>query len=540
MRSIHLFSGGMFLSTVLLLAGPVLAEQYEYACPHITAVSPWINKITVYNRGGQSGTFVLVIWNDEGVQESADEYQVAGQRGLTIVLTNYPLYQLETGEIQQPAVEGTCAIVTENPDLLPKLTFRYGAAESLCEFFLSRDRHPCYLLPNTIMPHFEWTGVSVMNPYGEDLKINLSAYRNGTRVGVTEVVVLPRTKYVRLSGSIWPGLAYNQFDLIKITASLVAIPPPMSITGNNSQSRHVFFSGAPAGTSDAIDPVAGGMSKILPGTFVQGSLVSEPCYQRNETYFEAVGVYSCGSAVRNRLTKSFMVMQTEVTRQMWASLRALEPALPLDPSEGTISPGGNYPVQNLTWNEAVLFANLLTKQAGLHPCYWADGAASIPIDATNYQGQIWAYTDFSGYRLPTEAEWEYCCRAGTSTPFWVGEAGLNNSVCANCNSFPELEAAAWFCGNSNGMAGQAATRMANPWGLYDMSGNVAEWCWDRFGSYPLPVVVDYYGAVSGSERVVRGGAFDWSPAFCRSAARQGNPPAQRSYSVGFRLVRSVN
>jgi formylglycine-generating enzyme required for sulfatase activity len=125
------------------------------------------------------------------------------------------------------------------------------------------------------------------------------------------------------------------------------------------------------------------------------------------------------------------------------------------------------------------------------------------------------------YRLPTEAEWEYAARAGTTGPY----AG-------------DLEAMAWYEVNSGGMTHPVAKKAANAWGLYDMHGNVWEWTADWFGSYSSGAVTDPTGPSTGSYRVDRGGSWDDGARGCRSAVRPyGSPGLRRSY-LGFRLLRT--
>jgi len=139
----------------------------------------------------------------------------------------------------------------------------------------------------------------------------------------------------------------------------------------------------------------------------------------------------------------------------------------------------------------------------------------------------------NGYRLPTEAEWEYACRAGTTTPFSTG----NNITTSQANyngNYPY---------NNNAKGTYRATTTAvgsfspNSWGLYDMHGNVFEWCWDWLGDYSSNAQTDPRGASSGSGRVIRGGSWDNSALYLRSAYRNSYAPSNRLYNIGFRLVR---
>jgi formylglycine-generating enzyme required for sulfatase activity len=140
----------------------------------------------------------------------------------------------------------------------------------------------------------------------------------------------------------------------------------------------------------------------------------------------------------------------------------------------------------------------------------------------------------NGYRLPTEAEWEYACRAGTTTPFSTGNNITTNQ--ANYNGTPY----------NNNAKGQNRLRTMpvftfepNPWGLHEMHGNVSEWCWDWYGDYVSTAQTDPTGASFGTYRVIRGGSWNNSAAGARSALRNTIAPSYRYASVGFRLTRNA-
>ena len=270
---------------------------------------------------------------------------------------------------------------------------------------------------------------------------------------------------------------------------------------------------------------------IEAGTFDQGS--TDACADTNEEPF------------RHTLTRSLLVMETEVTRQMWAALKTAQPTLPADPSDQTISPGMNHPVQQVTWYEAVLFANLLSVEMGLTRCYYTHWTKTTAINASNYDNNDTMFCDLdaNGYRLPTEGEWEYFTRAGTTGPFSIDEPNYTSGNCGsgNCTSgqLPNLESVAMFCGNYTGKTSSVGQKDANPWGLKDVHGNVQEWCWDWYSSsYPLGPATDYIGPTSGSNRVLRGGSWFDFALRCRSAGRDNLTPWFRSGGAGFRLVRT--
>ena len=186
------------------------------------------------------------------------------------------------------------------------------------------------------------------------------------------------------------------------------------------------------------------------------------------------------------------------------------------------------PVEQVSWYDAVEFCNALSVLEGLSPAYTIDKLNQDTNNNNAYDTIKWTVTLNSGsdgYRLPTEAQWEYACRAGTTGKWFHGsvESGLENY--------------AWYVVNSN-KTHEVGKKTANTFGLHDMHGNVWEWCWDWNGSYPGGTPTDPPGAVSGSIRVIRGGSWTNSSAGTASSNRDGNGlPYIRDYSLGFRLVR---
>jgi formylglycine-generating enzyme required for sulfatase activity len=137
-------------------------------------------------------------------------------------------------------------------------------------------------------------------------------------------------------------------------------------------------------------------------------------------------------------------------------------------------------------------------------------------------------TNSTGYRLPTEAQWEYACRAGTTTAFNVPVTGGSNSI----NDYT-----GWYSSNTGSVTHQVGLKSPNAWGLYDMHGNVNEWCWDWYGTYPAVAQTNPTGAVSGDSRVLRGGSYFDAGMFMRSAFRFPLSPATIALHFGFRVVR---
>ncbi|MBX7269795.1 SUMF1/EgtB/PvdO family nonheme iron enzyme [Micromonospora sp. Llam7] len=163
--------------------------------------------------------------------------------------------------------------------------------------------------------------------------------------------------------------------------------------------------------------------------------------------------------------------------------------------------GDRLPVESVSWWDAIRYCNARSQREGLRPAY--------RLDSENGEDVGWV-DSADGYRLPTEAEWEYACRAGTTGP-----------------RYGPLDEIAWYRDNSGGRPHEVGGRQPNAWGLYDMLGNVWDWCWDV-----------YDAEVYGSYRVLRGGGwFDehWS---CRASVRRRSHPTFTVDDVGFRVARS--
>jgi formylglycine-generating enzyme required for sulfatase activity len=173
----------------------------------------------------------------------------------------------------------------------------------------------------------------------------------------------------------------------------------------------------------------------------------------------------------------------------------------------------NYPVETVNWYDAVNYCNWLSDQTGRERCY--DGSYNVDITK-------------KGYRLPTEAEWEYACRAGETVFHNYYWDGMNpNTIDSYC----------WYNVNSGGHPNIVGTKLANNFGLFDMSGSVWEWCNDRYGNYSGTAQTDPIGPGSGSGRVLKGGSWDIAQ-YCRSVSRNNFDPSSYLNCFGFRPVRT--
>ncbi len=228
---------------------------------------------------------------------------------------------------------------------------------------------------------------------------------------------------------------------------------------------------------------------------------------------------------RSVTLSAFQLSETEVTQAQWQDLMGS------NPSYFDFSP--QYPVEQVSWYDAVVYCNRLSESLGLEPCYYSDaGFTSVYGKSGNdwtlpNSGTVYWKTNAKGYRLPTEAEWERAARDGVTNHIYSGGNDINE--------------VAWYFSNSGLQTQPVMQKPANGapnYQLYDMSGSVLEWCFDWYGSYSSSSQTNPTGPTSGSYRVLRGGSWYDVPAYCRVARRGDGAPVYRGNYVGFRLART--
>jgi len=282
--------------------------------------------------------------------------------------------------------------------------------------------------------------------------------------------------------------------------------------------------GCPAGTV-----VPAGWVCVPPGTFTMGSPEDEiPGHGRwDEIQHEAT------------ITRPFLMQSTEVTQGQWSSLMETSPS-----HFGAC--GADCPVESVGWWEAVSHCNALSDREGLPRCYELSGCSGTLGEGCGGEwycpgywcsGVVFSGVGCAGYRLPTEAEWEYAARALAITATYGGDLDDEHLLCDQPTV--ALDGIAWFCGNSGPTPHPVATKAANGWGLSDMLGNVWEWCWDWYGVYPVDPPGDYAGPEAGSGRVIRGGSWGSLAEEVRAAHRGNYGPGYRDDFIGFRPVRLI-
>jgi formylglycine-generating enzyme required for sulfatase activity len=221
------------------------------------------------------------------------------------------------------------------------------------------------------------------------------------------------------------------------------------------------------------------LEQIPAGTFKMGSPETEAGHFKDETLHEVT------------ISKPFYLGKYPVTQSQWQAVMGSNPSY---------FKGPQRPVEEVSWEDAVEFCRKLSE---------------LPEEKA--AGRV--------YRLPTEAEWEYACRAGSQTAYSFGDDARL------------LKDFAWFSDNSNRQTHPVGQKKPNAWGLYDMHGNVWEWCGDWYGVYPRGSATDPTGPKEGSGRVLRGGVWYCSAGDCRAASRSDYDPANSQSNFGLRLAR---
>jgi len=262
---------------------------------------------------------------------------------------------------------------------------------------------------------------------------------------------------------------------------------------------------------------ANGLAVQVPaGTFVMGSPNSEAGRNYDEVQHSVT------------LTQAFLLGATEVTVSQYRAAALWAVAQGYATLAGsTLSAHGqtlatlpatdsDLPMANVSWYGAACYTDWLCLMEGQTPFYNGTWDASASHNPYLHMG----------YRLPTEAEWEYACRGGSTTAWCFG------------NSESLLGGFAWYVANSGGAAHTVSLKQPNAWGLYDLHGNAWEWCQDYYGTYGASAT-DPLGASSGSYRVFRGGGWNYAAEDCRSANRGSGLPSGRNNDLGFRLARSL-
>jgi formylglycine-generating enzyme required for sulfatase activity len=296
--------------------------------------------------------------------------------------------------------------------------------------------------------------------------------------------------------------------LAMVCSTTWADPPP-------ARTSHPLFVGKEAGEVRSDNNLKIKLNWCPLGQFLMGSPVNQPGHDRDEKQVEVT------------ITRGFWLAQTECTQSQWISVMGTRPWRG-DPPKADVKEGDDYPATYVSWNDAMAFCQRLT-------------------DAENRAGQL---PEGAHYTLPTEAEWEYACRAGSTTRFCFGDDNL------------QLVDYAWFrvrgVRNRDKHPQPVARKKPNHWGFFDMHGNVSEWCRDLYAAQlpgginpdvrkapPQPGLAQFKAkfpreevedSPGGTLRVSRGGAWLWPDLYCRSAFRTRSDPSPQNWFTGFRVA----
>ncbi|MCL1991712.1 MAG: formylglycine-generating enzyme family protein [Spirochaetes bacterium] len=261
---------------------------------------------------------------------------------------------------------------------------------------------------------------------------------------------------------------------------------------------------------------------IPSGTFTMGSPESEK------------GSFPRERPQRPVTVSAFRMGKFPVTQAQWIEVMGENPVL-----FDSVHFGRHRPVVQVSWFDAIVFANRLSVKGGLTPAYRINGSpnpddwGSPPTAASSPNIDHWNAVEMtpgsSGWRLPTEAQWERAARADTVAAFSNGAENWEDNT--------SVGGISWFSLNSEDRTRDVGTKAANPWGLHDMHGNVFEWVWDWFADYPPYAQTNPTGPDSGAVRVIRGGSWQHSAFFARSADRLLAVPFLLNASLGLRLAR---
>jgi len=295
--------------------------------------------------------------------------------------------------------------------------------------------------------------------------------------GIYEVTAGPGIKYLSVTHGFW----WDEQEFLEVRHHGFQKPAWAETIGIDEYGLYADFS--LKGVS--LKGVVQRMRWIPPGIFMMGSPEEEPERGSNERLHEVV------------ITRGYWLADTVCTQDLWEAVMGKSN----NPSRFN---GAQRPVEQVSWNEVIKFIGRINKMK-----------------------------DGLDLRLPTEAEWEYACRAGTKTPFWFGENITPDQVNYDGNN-P-------YAGGEKGIYRKETVAVKslpiNGWGVYEMHGNVWEWCADRYGEYPSGPVVDPVGPDQGGYRVLRGGSWGSDGRVARSANRNRSDPADRGFNDGFRLAR---
>ncbi|MCB5250254.1 MAG: SUMF1/EgtB/PvdO family nonheme iron enzyme [Candidatus Cloacimonadales bacterium] len=315
-----------------------------------------------------------------------------------------------------------------------------------------------------------------------------------------------------------PGVAvYYTTDNSEPTQSSTQFTSPILVSTTTTIKAKAFKDGwNPSATASAtytINVVAPeGMVYVQGGTFTMGtnqlSLYEQP--------------------IHSVTVSSIFMAKYETTQNEWKEIMEGNPnGIATWPSYNNEI--ANIPVERVTWYQTFVFLNRKSIQENLTPCYSKNGVTDPDQWGTDLGTEFTCNWQANGYRLPTEAEWEFAARGGVEFTQYLPYAG---------SIYPD--GVAWYNNNSDGKTHAVGQKTPNELGLYDMSGNVDEWCWDWFALYQSGDQMNPIGPSTGTNRITRGGAFYWGENQAQIRKRNNSAPGTPMKYIGFRYVRNAN
>ena len=381
-------------------------------------------------------------------------------------------------------------------------------------------------------------------PEGENITVSLKKIEGVTIPVTGSVPVASITGSAEYTGSVVWAPSDSEFKAGTVYTATITLVPESGYTFNGIGENFFTVAGAVATNQEN----AGVINAEFPATEIVTSVIEPQAGDKESHTVDSVNfdmvyipggkTFTMGDSVTTptqdvTLTGSFLLGETEVTQALWEAVRTSWPA-------GTPSPAGeNYPAYLINWYDAVAFCNELTlADASISDnevVYYSDEELT-----TVYTSGPTVYVDWNktGYRLPSEAEWEYAAR-------WIDGSSWNGAENVSGSTTSEIDQYAWHSENSGSAAHEVATKTANHLGLCDMSGNVREMCYDWFASYSGSSETDPRGPESGDNKICRGGVFNAGTTDLRCGHRFILDESDRDGQfgttfTGFRLCRTVN
>jgi formylglycine-generating enzyme required for sulfatase activity len=384
------------------------------------------------------------------------------------------------------------------------ILFAFGAVVSCDNGFViailpSRDSGAKKEYTNLKLDPIEFSTTGhITKTYGDAPFTN--AVKSGYKGGGLITYSSSNTSVATVNGS-------GQVTILRVGSTIITAEKVADAVYANAQTNYTLT------VNSMIDMVS-----IPAGTFTMGSPTSEANRDSDETQHSVT-------------LSAFYMGKYQVTQEQYQAVMGTNPSNFKSAVTGESGTPVKLPVEQVSWYDALVFCNKLSMMEGLSPAYKISGSTDpavwggVPTSSNTTWNAVEIVAGSNGYRLPTEAQWEYACRAGTTTAYNTGNAISENT--------------GWYTSNSGSKTHEVGKKPANARGLYDMHGNVWEWCWDWYGSsyYSSSPTNDPLGASSGTYRVLRGGSWGGSAGNLRSALRSyGNPSSRYNY-YGFRLIR---